>query len=156
MRPAINLSLIAAVFAIGLATGLAAPLAMAQDSSPVGLWKTIDDTSGKPSALIRITEQKGELQGKIEKLFRAPEEDQNPVCVQCTDARKDQPIVGMTIVSGLKKDGDEYTGGEILDPKNGKVYKSKLAVQEGGKKLEVRGYVGVPMFGRSQVWLRQD
>jgi uncharacterized protein (DUF2147 family) len=62
----------------------------------------------------------------------------------------------MTIVSGLKKDGDEYTGGEILDPKNGKVYKSKLSVQEGGRKLEVRGYVGVPMFGRSQVWLRQE
>jgi uncharacterized protein (DUF2147 family) len=156
MRPVINLSLIAAVLATGLASGLAAPLAMAQDSSPVGLWKTIDDTSGKPSALIRITEQKGELQGKIEKLFRAPEEDQNPVCVQCTDARKDQPIVGMTIVSGLKKTGDEYTGGEILDPKNGKIYKSKLTVRDGGKKVEVRGFVGVPMFGRSQVWLRQE
>jgi len=156
MRPAINLSLIAAVFATGVATGLAAPLAMAQDNSPVGLWKTIDDTSGKPSALIRITEQKGELQGKIEKLFRTPEEDQNPVCVQCTDARKGQPIVGMTIVSGLKKTGDEYTGGEILDPKNGKIYKSKLTVRDGGKKVEVRGFVGVPMFGRSQVWLRQE
>jgi uncharacterized protein (DUF2147 family) len=62
----------------------------------------------------------------------------------------------MTIVSGLKKTGDEYTGGEILDPKNGKVYKSKLTVREGGKKVEVRGYVGMPMFGRSQVWLRQE
>jgi uncharacterized protein (DUF2147 family) len=144
----------AALFAV--ATALAAPLAWAQDASPVGLWKTIDDTSGKPSALIRITENNGELQGKIEKLFRTADEDQSPKCTLCKDARKDQPIVGMTIVSGLKKDGDEYTGGEILDPKNGKVYKSKLAVQEGGKKLEVRGYVGVPMFGRSQVWLRQD
>ena len=144
----------AALFAV--ATALAAPLAWAQDASPVGLWKTIDDTSGKPSALIRITENNGELQGKIEKLFRTADEDQSPKCTLCKDARKDQPIVGMTIVSGLKKDGDEYTGGEILDPKNGKVYKSKLAVQEGGKKLEVRGYVGVPMLGRSQVWLRQD
>ena len=148
MRPLLALSLIAAV--------LVSPLAMAQEGSPVGLWKTIDDTSGKPTALIRITEQQGELQGKIEKLFRAPSEDQNPKCVSCTDARKDQPIVGMTIVSGLKKTGNEYTGGEILDPKNGKVYKSKLTVRDGGKKVEVRGFVGVPMFGRSQVWLRQE
>lgn len=148
MRPLLTLSLLAAI--------AATPLAMAQDGSPVGLWKTIDDASGKPTALIRITEQQGELQGKIEKLFRAPNEDQNPKCVQCTDARKDQPIVGMTIVSGLKKTGDEYTGGEILDPKNGKVYKSKLTVREGGKKVEVRGFIGMPMFGRSQVWLRQE
>ena len=148
MRTLIHASLIAAV--------LATPFAMAQESSPVGLWKTIDDTSGKPTALIRITEQQGELQGKIEKLFRGPNEEQNPKCVQCTDARKDQPIVGMTIVSGLKKTGDEYTGGEILDPKNGKIYKSKLTVRDGGKKVEVRGFVGVPMFGRSQVWLRQE
>lgn len=148
MRPLLTLSLLAAI--------AATPLAMAQDGSPVGLWKTIDDASGKPTALIRITEQQGELQGKIEKLFRAPNEDQNPKCVQCTDTRKDQPIVGMTIVSGLKKTGDEYTGGEILDPKNGKVYKSKLTVREGGKKVEVRGFIGMPMFGRSQVWLRQE
>lgn len=148
MRTLIHASLIAAV--------LAAPFAMAQENSPVGLWKTIDDTSGKPTALIRITEQQGELQGKIEKLFRGPNEDQNPKCGQCTDARKDQPIVGMTIVSGLKKTGDEYTGGEILDPKNGKVYKSKLTLRDGGKKVEVRGFIGMPMFGRSQVWLRQE
>ncbi|ALK95753.1 hypothetical protein AB595_24135 [Massilia sp. WF1] len=148
MRTLIKASLIAAV--------LAAPLAWAQDGSPVGLWKTIDDSSGKPTALIRITDNHGELQGKIEKLFRTADEEQNPKCVLCTDARKDQPIVGMTIVSGLKKTGDEYTGGEILDPKNGKVYKSKLMVREGGKKVEVRGYIGVPMFGRSQVWLRQE
>jgi len=149
MRTFIHASLIAAAV-------LAAPVAMAQENSPVGLWKTIDDSSGKPTALIRITEQQGELQGKIEKLFRGPNEEQNPKCVQCTDARKDQPIVGMTIVSGLKKTGDEYTGGEILDPKNGKVYKSKLTVRDGGKKVEVRGFIGMPMFGRSQVWLRQE
>lgn len=148
MRTLINAAMIAAV--------LAAPLAWAQEGSPVGLWKAIDDKSGKPSALIRITENQGELTGRIEKLFRAPDEDQNPKCVACTDARKNQPIVGMTIVSGLKKHGDEYTGGEILDPKDGGVYKSKLTVRDGGKKVEVRGYIGMPMFGRSQVWLRQE
>ena len=148
MRTLIKLSLIAAV--------LAAPLAWADDSSPVGLWKTIDDSSGKPTALIRITDNGGQLQGKIEKLFREPGEDQNPKCVACTDVRKNQPILGMTIVSGLKKQGDDYDGGEILDPKNGKVYKSKVTLRDGGKKLDVRGYIGMPMFGRSQVWLRQE
>jgi uncharacterized protein (DUF2147 family) len=148
MRTLINLSLIAAV--------LATPLAWADTNSPVGLWKSIDDGSGKPTALIRITDNGGELQGKIEKLFREPGEEQNPKCVACTDARKDQPILGMTIVNGLKKHGDDYEDGEILDPKNGKVYKSKVTLKDGGKKLDVRGYIGVPMFGRSQVWVRQE
>lgn len=130
--------------------------ALAQDATPVGLWKNIDDVSGKPKALIRITEENGVLQGKIEKLFRAPSEDQNPVCDKCTDTRKDQPILGMVIVSGLKKDGSEYNGGEILDPNNGKVYRSKMKMADGGKKLEVRGYIGVPLLGRSQTWLRQE
>jgi uncharacterized protein (DUF2147 family) len=148
MRTLIKLSLIAAVFA--------APLAWADANSPVGLWKSIDDSSGKPTALIRITESGGELQGKIEKLFREPGEEQNPRCDACTDTRKGQPILGMTIVSGLRKHGDAYDGGEILDPKNGKVYKSKLTLSDGGKKLDVRGYIGVPMFGRSQTWVRQE
>lgn len=126
------------------------------DGSPIGLWKNIDDATGKPKALIRITESDGELKGKIEKLFRPPEEDQNPLCIKCEGAQKDQPVIGMTILSGLKKDGDEYTGGQILDPANGKLYKSKLTVLEDGKKLNVRGYIGLPMLGRTQVWVRED
>lgn len=146
-----------AIFAAPLFAVLcaAAPV-QAQNTSPVGLWKSIDEVSGKPTALIRLTETNGELQGKIEKLFRAPDEDQNPKCVLCTDARKDQPIVGMTIVAGLHRKGDSYTGGDILDPKNGKVYKSQMTLRDAGRKLEIRGYVGVPMFGRSQIWLRQE
>ncbi len=148
MRPMIQAALIAASL-------LTAP-AMADDGSPVGLWKNIDDVSGKPKALIRITETNGVLQGRIEKLFRAADEEQNPKCEKCKDARKDQPIVGMVFMSGLKKDGSEYNDGEILDPDNGKVYRSKLKLADGGKKLEVRGYIGVPMLGRSQTWLRQE
>ncbi|XYJ09895.1 DUF2147 domain-containing protein [Telluria sp. B2] len=130
--------------------------AWAQNASPVGLWKTVDDETGKPKALVRITEENGALQGKIEKLFREPNEEQNPKCVACSDSRKNQPIIGMTIVSGLKKDGNEYTGGEILDPAKGKVYKSKATLRDGGQKLEVRGYIGAPMFGRSQIWHREQ
>lgn len=136
------------------ALGIALP-AIAQDS-PVGLWKNIDDKTGKPKALIRITEANGVLEGKIEKLFREAGEEQNPVCDKCSDARKNQPIIGMTMLNGLKKDGDEYNGGQILDPADGEVYRSKLKVAAGGKKLEVRGYIGVPMLGRSQTWVREQ
>jgi uncharacterized protein (DUF2147 family) len=149
MRPLTKAGLLATML-------FASAAALAQNTSPVGLWKTIDDETGKPKALVRITEENGALQGKIEKLFRGPNEDQNPKCVACTDSRKDQPIVGLTIVSGLKKDGNEYTGGEILDPAKGKVYKSKATLRDGGQKLEVRGYIGAPMFGRSQVWQREQ
>lgn len=142
--------------ALIISAALSIAPAFAADDSPVGLWKNIDDATGKPKALIRITESNGALQGKIEQLFRAPGEDQNPKCDKCDGARKDQPIVGMEILSGLKKDGEEYAGGEILDPNNGKVYKSKLHLTDAGKKLSVRGYIGMPMLGRSQVWVRQE
>lgn len=138
------------------ATALTASGAWAQEASPVGLWKNIDDQTGKPKALIRITESNGEFRGKIEKLFREPGEEQNPKCEQCEDARKDQPIIGMTILTGLKQEGGEYAGGQILDPANGKVYKSKMRLSDGGKKLDVRGYIGVPMLGRTQTWVRAD
>ncbi|RFP10918.1 DUF2147 domain-containing protein [Duganella sp. BJB475] len=143
---------------IGLAVAalLSIAPAFADDASPIGLWKNIDDVSGKPKALIRITESNGALQGKIEQLFRAPNEDQNPKCEKCEGARKDQPVIGLVIMTGLKKDGDEYNGGEILDPDNGKVYRSKMHLTDSGKKLSVRGYIGVPMLGRSQVWVRQE
>ncbi|WP_420476833.1 DUF2147 domain-containing protein [Noviherbaspirillum sp. ST9] len=138
------------------ASALVAASAMAQDVSPIGVWKTIDDETGKPKSLVRITESNGELRGKIEKLFREAGEDQNPKCEKCEGNLKDQPVIGMTIITGMKKDGSEYNGGHILDPNNGKVYKSKLTVVDGGKKLDVRGYIGVPMLGRTQTWLRQE
>ncbi|WP_374518594.1 DUF2147 domain-containing protein [Undibacterium squillarum] len=138
-----------------LSTVLIAPFAHADDT-PVGLWKNIDDKTGKPKALIRITEAGGEYKGKIEKLFLEPGADQNPKCTECDGANKDQPIIGMTILFGLKKDGDEYNGGKIIDPANGKTYSSKLTVVDNNKKLNVRGYIGTPFLGRSQTWVREQ
>jgi uncharacterized protein (DUF2147 family) len=143
-------------FALALAALLTLPAAWADDASPLGLWKNIDDASGKPKALIRIFDNKGALEGRIEKLYRPADQDQNPKCDRCEGVNKDQPIIGMVFMSGLTKSGDEYTGGQILDPDNGKVYKSKLTLVDGGKKLNVRGYIGVPMLGRSQVWVREQ
>ncbi|MFZ4877392.1 DUF2147 domain-containing protein [Janthinobacterium sp. Mn2066] len=151
MRNLLKTTMLVAALAIA---GTAA--AAGDNTSPVGTWKTIDDASGKPKSLIVITENNGVLQGKIEKLFRTPEEDQNPKCDKCTGANKDQPIIGLTILTGLKKDGKEWSGGEIMDPANGKVYKSKAELTDGGSKLQVRGYIGVPMFGRSQTWVREE
>lgn len=142
--------------AASLAAAFLMSPAFADNTSPVGLWQNIDDDTGKPKALIRITEANGVLQGQIEKLFREPSEEQAPKCEKCSDARKDKPVIGMVILTGLKKDGNSYAGGEILDPNNGKVYKSKLELTEGGKKLKMRGYIGMPMLGRTQTWVRQD
>ena len=145
-----------AAFAITALLSIAPLAPVFAADTPVGLWKNIDDETGKPKALIRITENEGAFQGQIEKLYREPNEDQNPKCDKCEGARKDQPIVGMVILSGLKKEGEEFNGGEIVDPKNGKVYKAKMHLTDAGKKLNVRGYVGMPMLGRSQVWVRQE
>lgn len=130
--------------------------AYAEDASPVGLWKNIDDVSGKPRALIRITESDGTLQGRIEKVFPAPNEEQNPKCEKCEGENKNAPVTGLVILTGLVKDGDEYAGGQILDPDNGNVYSSSIRVIDSGKRLSVRGYIGMPMLGRSQTWVRQE
>ena len=137
-------------------TLLLASGAIAQTAGPVGLWKTIDDASGKPKSLVRISESNGELSGKIEKLFRPANEEQNPLCVKCEGAKKDQPLIGLTILQGLKLDGADYSGGTVLDPENGKVYKSKVTLVDDGKKLNLRGYIGVPLLGRTQTWLREE
>jgi uncharacterized protein (DUF2147 family) len=140
---------------LGACTLFAAQFAFAQ-ASPVGLWKTIDDETGKPKSLVRITEQNGVYQGKVEKLFREADQDQNPKCDKCDGANKDQPIIGMTILFNLKKDGDDYSGGQILDPAKGKLYKSKLSLIENNKKLNVRGYIGFSLLGRTQTWVREE
>jgi uncharacterized protein (DUF2147 family) len=123
--------------------------------SPVGLWKTIDDKTGKERALVRITESGGVFTGKIEKLLAA---DAKPdaKCDHCTDARKDQPIVGMTIMRNVKKNDDVYDGGDILDANNGKVYRVRIKLAADNKQLDVRGYIGTPMLGRSQTWQRTE
>lgn len=130
--------------------------ARADVGSPVGLWRTVDDRTGKERALVRVVENNGVYEGRVEKIFKQPDDDPQSLCRKCEGARKDQPIVGMTILWGLKKDGEQYTGGEILDAKEGKIYRCKMKLVEGGRKLEVRGYIGVSLFGRSQTWSREE
>lgn len=149
-------------FGLASLTLLLASNAFAEDKAPaeanaaVGRWTTIDDETKKPRSVIAIYEENGKLYGKIEKLFREPKEEQNPLCDKCEGSLKDQPIIGMTILRDLKKDDDEWSGGKILDPANGKTYKCKIAVEDGGKKLKVRGYVGMSLLGRTQYWVRAE
>jgi len=124
-------------------------------ASPVGLWRSIDDETKQPKALIRITQDEGVYVGRIEKILT---ERTDAVCDLCTDERKDQPVQGLRIVDGMRASGDEaglYEGGRILDPQNGKVYRSRMRVVDGGERLEVRGYIGAPLFGRTQTWIRE-
>lgn len=130
--------------------------ALADTSSPTGVWKTIDDKTKKERSIIRVTEVNGEFKGVVEKIFDQPGDDPAHLCKECKDERKDKPIVGMTILWGLKKDGDGWSGGEILDPKNGKIYRAKMSLSEDGKSLKVRGFIGISLIGRTQTWLREQ
>ena len=143
-----------AAFALALVAGPLAAFA-AELTTPVGTWKNIDDTTGQAMALIQITESGGKLEGKIIKVLKS-DDGPNPVCKACDGERKNKPVEGMTILWGLSKDGDEWNGGQILDPKNGKIYKAKMSLDDGGLKLNVRGYIGFSLMGRSQVWQRQE
>ena len=122
--------------------------------SPAGAWKTIDDATGKEKAIVRITEAGGVLTGKIEKLFDATKQDSK--CDECTDSRKGQPVIGMTILRNVKKGESHWEGGDILDAANGKVYRVRMTPSPDNKSMEVRGYIGTPMLGRSQKWVRAE
>ena len=139
-------------FATSLLFVAAAATAADAQNTPVGVWKTIDDDTEQEKSLVRISESGGVVSGKIEKLLHASEPD--AVCEKCSDSRKGKPIVGMSIIEGLKGSRDVWEGGEILDPSDGKVYRVRLKPIENGKKLEVRGYIG-PFF-RTQTWIRVE
>ncbi len=134
----------------GLATAAQAQM------SPLGLWQSIDDGNGQPKAEILIVQRgDGVLSGKVERsLLTTPNPEPN--CNLCTDDRKGQAKIGMEIIRGGKQtEGkDVWEGGKILDPENGKEYSLRLTPIEGGRKLEVRGYIGMPLLGRTQVWNR--
>jgi len=140
--------------ALALTAVLSVGMAAAQ-MTPVGSWHSFDDKTGELKSLIQISESSGVLSGRIDKLLRK-EVDQKAVCDKCTDDRKDKPMLGLEIIRGAKKaEGKEvWEGGNIVDPDNGTVYKLRLTPIEDGKKLEVRGFIGFALLGRTQTWVR--
>ena len=148
-------SLRALFAALLIASGVAGPArAYAAGASPLGLWTTIDDDSHKPRAVVEISEHEGLLSGRIVRLFREPGEDPDPRCQDCTGSRHDQRVLGMTILWNMRRHGDTWEGGEILDPDRGSIYRCKLHPAGDGSKLEVRGFIGISLLGRTQTWMR--
>lgn len=140
-RQSSMIRVVCALFFFTVTSGLMA-------ASPVGTWKTIDDETGQAKSFVQIYEYQGKYYGKVIKLINPSEPD--PKCTKCPGAAKDKPIVGLNIMWGLTEDGNEYSGGQIMDPKNGKVYTAKIWVE--GNTLKVRGYIGP--FYRTQTWYR--
>lgn len=124
---------------------------MAQKGSVLGKWKAIDDHTGEAVSIVEIFENQGKIYGKVLEIFNPA--DRNKKCVSCPGADKNKPLIGLTVIKGLTKDGDEYNGGEILDPKHGKLYDCYITL-ENANKLKVRGYIGLAFLGRTQYWHR--
>lgn len=134
---------------------LVVPMSAFAQASPFGTWTTIDDTTGQAKSVIEVYEAAdGTLAGRVERVLHSTR-GPNPVCEKCSGQRKNQPIEGMVILWGLRRSGDEWKGGQILDPATGKVYSATLRPVAGGKQLQVRGFVGFSLLGRTQLWVRK-
>jgi uncharacterized protein (DUF2147 family) len=146
------------VLALVLSTSLARAQAVRaphfDPASPVGRWKTVDDSTGKAKSIVEIREENGKLVGTIEQLFDPPVP--HPTCYLCSGDLKDRPLVGLQILSGFAPDGSQWSGGQVLDPESGKVYRATIVLEDGGKKLRLRGYIGIPVLGRTEHWLRDE
>jgi uncharacterized protein (DUF2147 family) len=124
----------------------------AQSSTPEGLWRTFDDKTGRERGLVRIREEQGEFVGTIIGTVDPAEAAQT--CDRCEGARQGKPIIGLTVLTQLRWDGDIWDGGRILEPETGSVYRCSMRLADGGRKLIVRGYLGISLLGRTQTWLR--
>lgn len=142
--------LLSMVCFVGMVIGVSAYAA----KGVVGYWQTIDHDTNKPSSLIYIWKSKGKYFGKIAKVYQENGHKKKDRCVKCTGSRRNKPMLGLEIIRNMVAQRDEWTDGTILDPTNGKDYHAKMWLEKGERELHVRGYIGIPLFGRTDVWYR--
>ena len=139
--------------AVVLCAGVTAPL-RSQEPSAVGLWEQVDEKTGRAESWFKITERNGVYEGVIVKIFPRPGDDENFVCDKCEGAEKGAPVLGLKLIKGMRRNGMGYENGTIMDPRDGSVYRALMKLTPDGQHLEVRGYLGISLFGRSQTWNR--
>jgi uncharacterized protein (DUF2147 family) len=155
MRASFPKLIIGAAFILAAVLLGAATLPLrAADQTAVGLWEQVDEKSGKPESWFKISERNGVYQGNIVKIFFKPGEDENWVCDKCEGDERGKPVLGLALIKNMQRNGNLYENGTIMDPRDGSVYKAKMTLSGDGKTLEVRGFLGFSLLGRSQYWNR--
>lgn len=140
------------IAAVAVSAGTRA--ARAAEPTAVGLWEQVDEKSSKAESWFKISERNGVYEGNLVKIFSKPGENENMVCDKCEGAERGAPLLGLTLIKGMRRNGMSYEGGTIMDPRDGSVYRALMKLSPDGQKLEVRGYLGISLFGRTQVWKR--